>query len=199
VLADILDEARRQLARDGAAGLSLRSVARELGMVSSGIYRYVASRDELLTMLITEAYDDLGATIERALRRSGEAPRQRWQAAATAVRAWARRHPHQYALLYGSPVPGYAAPQDTIPPAVRVYRALADPLGLQAGHPDPAGPLADLGLAVHGSDANRVLGAVMALFGMVSFELFGHTNGVVEDHDAFFADRLDALAAELGL
>ena len=82
----ITDEARRQLAHDGAAALSLRSIARELGMVSSGIYRYVASRDELLTLLIVEAYDDLGAHLERSLRGAGEGGRDRWRAVAGAAR-----------------------------------------------------------------------------------------------------------------
>ena len=199
VLADIDAEARRQLARDGAAALSLRSVARELGMVSSGIYRYVASRDDLLTRLIIQAYDELGAAAERALKAAGSDPRERWRAAAGAVRGWAIRHPHEYALVYGSPVPGYAAPPDTIGPALRVYSALADPLRHRAGDATPAGQLADLGLAVRDAEVPAILGAWMQLFGMVSFELFGHTKGVIDDHDAFFADRVDALADELGL
>ena len=70
ITTEITAEARRQLAVEGPTGLSLRAVARELGMVSSGIYRYVASRDELLTMLIIEAYDALGATVERTVAAS---------------------------------------------------------------------------------------------------------------------------------
>src|SRR5215831_1990848 len=93
VMQDICDEARRQLARDGAAALSLRSVAREVGMVSSAVYRYVASRDELLTMLIIDAYNALADQVEAALvgarARDG---RTRWRTACRAVRAWAREH-----------------------------------------------------------------------------------------------------------
>ena len=62
----IIATARRHLATEGAAGLSLRAVARELGMASSAVYRYVASRDELLTLLIVDAYDALGEAVERA-------------------------------------------------------------------------------------------------------------------------------------
>jgi AcrR family transcriptional regulator len=199
VVADITAEARRQLARDGAAALSLRSVARELGMVSSGIYRYVASRDELLTLLIVDAYDQLGGTLERALEWAGDQPRIRWRIVAGALRTWARDHPYDYALVYGSPVPGYAAPDDTIGPAVRVYRALADPIRQADGNPRPEGPLAELGLARTDGAMRDVLGDWMQLFGMVSFELFGHTKGVIEDHAAFYADRVDALADHLGL
>lgn len=126
ITAEIVEEARRQLAVDGAAGLSLRSVARELGMVSSAVYRYVASRDELLTLLIIEAYNALGAVAERAALDHRDAPpADRFVAVATAIRVWALAHPHEYALVYGSPVPGYAAPEDTITPAIRVSRALA--------------------------------------------------------------------------
>src|SRR3954465_4125271 len=64
--AEITDAARRQLASVGAAGLSLRAVARELGMASSALYRYFPSRDELLTRLIVDGYDDLGAAGEAA-------------------------------------------------------------------------------------------------------------------------------------
>lgn len=123
VTAAIKDEARRMLAAEGAAKLSLRAVARELGMVSSALYRYFPSRDELLTALIIDAYDSIGAAAEEADARAlaaGSPPRARWIAVCEAVRAWALGHPHEYALIYGSPVPGYSAPMDTVGPASRV-------------------------------------------------------------------------------
>ncbi len=119
----IKDEARRQLAAEGAAKLSLRAVARELGMVSSALYRYFPSRDDLLTALIIDAYDAIGEAAEKAHgAAAGAEPAERWVAVCEAVRAWALAHPHEYALIYGSPVPGYAAPQDTVPAAARVGR-----------------------------------------------------------------------------
>ena len=72
VTREIKEEARRQLLATGADGLSLRAVAKELGMVSSALYRYYPSRDDLLTMLIIDAYDALGAAAEHAL--AGPAP-----------------------------------------------------------------------------------------------------------------------------
>src|SRR5207253_6464510 len=104
----------------GAAGISLRAVARDLGMVSSSVYRYSPSRDDLLTALIIDAYGAIGAAAEHgaADRRGGI--KQRWIRIANAVRDWAKANPHDYALVYGSPVPGYHAPEDTISPAVRV-------------------------------------------------------------------------------
>lgn len=210
-MARITEEGRRQLARDGAAALSLRSVARELGMVSSGIYRYVASRDELLTLLIVEAYDDLGAELERALRRADRAgadPRARWRSVAGGLRSWAQERPHEYALLYGSPVPGYAAPEGTVAPATRVYSALAAASGQPAGShrtvppsvaDDAAGAAEVLGLDAGPGGVLTAFGVWMALFGAVSFELFGHLTNVIGDLDEFFAEQVESMADVLGL
>src|ERR1700753_3303628 len=115
---EIKQEARRQLGAAGAQQLSLRAVARQLGMVSSALYRYFPSRDDLLTALIIDAYNALGAAAEQAAARvPAGAFRGRWHACAAAARAWAIAHPHEYALIYGSPVPGYQAPAETIAPA----------------------------------------------------------------------------------
>jgi len=124
---EIKEEARRQLAATGAHGLSLRAVAKELGMVSSALYRYYPSRDDLLTALIIDAYNALGEAAEGAIAGAGPAvpARERWLAACHAIRDWARSNLHQYALIYGSPVPGYRAPEATIGPAARVPLAFA--------------------------------------------------------------------------
>src|SRR5918995_4706144 len=91
VRGEIIATARAHLAVAGASGLSLRAVARELGLVSSAVYRYVASRDELLTALIIDAYDAVGAAAEAAADASRRrAPAARWVAVAGAIRAWAR-------------------------------------------------------------------------------------------------------------
>ena len=123
---EIKEEARRQLAEVGAHGLSLRAVARELGMVSSALYRYYPSRDDLLTALIIDAYNAAGSAAEDAIAAAPAADaRARWAAACQAIRAWALAHPHEYALIYGSPVPGYRAPEATIGPAARIPLAFA--------------------------------------------------------------------------
>lgn len=112
VTAAIKEEARRQLASEGPTKLSLRAVARELGMVSSALYRYFPSRDDLLTALIIDAYDSLGEAAEEAHAAVADgAPVERWVAVGEAVRGWALAHPQEYALIYGTPVPGYSAPR----------------------------------------------------------------------------------------
>jgi AcrR family transcriptional regulator len=218
IMSEIVRAGRDQLATDGAAALSLRGVARELGMVSSAMYRYVASRDELLTLLIIEAYDGLGAAVEEAAEPAvGRSPAARFVAAGRAVRTWAVENPHQYALLYGSPVPGYEAPQDTIGPASRVTLAL---VGIVAdAHRDgvlqaPAGVPAALPAVLRrdlttvreaaGSELpDDVIVAMIAawtqLFGMVSFELFGQTRNVIHAHAALFDATMATMAATIGL
>src|SRR3954462_9504215 len=97
--------ARDHLAADGP-NLSLRAVARDLGVVSSALYRYFASRDELLTALILDAYDSLGEAVEQADAAVNRADLLgRWLATTHAVRSWALARPTEYALIYGSPVP----------------------------------------------------------------------------------------------
>jgi AcrR family transcriptional regulator len=212
VIDEIKAEARRQLAQSGGAGLSLRAVARELGMVSSAIYRYFASRDDLLTALIIDAYRDLAATAQRAVDGSDGDAREVWRCACGAIRTWARRHPNEYALLYGSPVPGYTAPVDTVGPATDVYQALVEALrrsprrGSRRSDDLPPALEADaervaaaLELEVDPARSLRMLGAWTQVFGMISFELFGHTRGAITDHDAFFAQRVEALADDLAL
>jgi AcrR family transcriptional regulator len=214
LITEITDAARRQLAEVGAAALSLRAVAREVGMVSSAVYRYFPSRDELLTRLIVESYDSLGAVAEQADEPSAP-PRQRWLAVCGAVRDWARAHPHEYALLYGSPVPGYRAPRDTVGPASRVGVVLGRILGDAAragGLPEGDGErdpdlVSDEAVAVLGGEHPaldetvrvRALLAWSSLYGAVSFELFGHFVGSVLDADRFFDRAMGDLAALIGL
>ena len=132
----ILDRASVQLAEVGPAALSVRQIARDLEMASSAVYRYFPSRDALLTALLIQAFDDLGQAVE-----DGDAGaarddfRGRWVGLAQGLRGWAVAHPHEYALTYGSPVPGYAAPQDTIASATRVSSGPAE-----ASRSTPRGP-----------------------------------------------------------
>ncbi|MDX3230695.1 TetR/AcrR family transcriptional regulator [Streptomyces sp. ME19-01-6] len=216
VTAAIKEEARSQLAREGAAKLSLRAVARELGMVSSALYRYFPSRDDLLTALIVDAYDALGAAAEAALAKAdGQEPVERWSAVCRAVREWALAHPHEYALIYGSPVPGYSAPQDTIVPASRVGLAL---LAI-AGDAHAAGALrvpgeaevpeavredarvlaGTLGIELPDAALAGLIAAWAQLFGLVSFELFGQFKGIVEAREEFFAQSVATLGRTVGL
>ncbi|MEW2511958.1 TetR/AcrR family transcriptional regulator [Streptomyces sp. NPDC046870] len=213
VTAAIKDAARRQLAAEGAAKLSLRAVARELGMVSSALYRYFPSRDELLTALIIDAYDSVGEAAERARDAAADAPApDRWIAVCEAVRDWALAHPHEYALIYGSPVPGYSAPETTVPAAARVGMVFIgivrdahegpglSPLSLPAGlRPEGARMAADFAPDVPPEAAVALVAAWAQLFGLIGFELFGQFNRVVEDRETFFRHAAGRLAEGVGL
>ncbi len=217
ITAEILAAARARLAKAGPGELSLRAVARDVGMVSSAVYRYVPSRDDLLTALLVEAYDELGGAVEQA--DDGVADRDdhqtRWMTCCRAARTWAVEHPHDYALLYGSPVSGYAAPRDTVTPATRVIVRLVQVIvaAHDAGRPGPVAPhdepggfgaaitdavaaIEDLGGAVGEVPTELVGRSLMAwssIFGVISFELWGHLVGTVSDHEAYF----DGVAARL--
>ncbi|MGW3335471.1 TetR/AcrR family transcriptional regulator [Streptomyces rubiginosohelvolus] len=220
VTAAIKDEARKQLADEGAPKLSLRAVARELGMVSSALYRYFPSRDDLLTALIVDAFDAIGAAAEQAVaeqaageRAAGEVPpAERWVAVSCAVRGWALAHPHEYALIYGSPVPGYIAPMDTVGPAARVGMVLIDIVrgAYRAGdltlppladelRADAERMAADFAEGVPPESVAALVAAWAQLFGLISFELFGQFNRVVEEREALFRQTAGELARSVGL
>jgi AcrR family transcriptional regulator len=213
--AEIKAAARRHLETDGA-NLSLRAVARDMGMVSSAVYRYFASRDDLLTALILDAYNALGETVEAADKAIADRARlrERWLAAGRAIRGWALANPAEYALLYGSPVPGYAAPPDTIAAATRTAVVLVGILadGHQSGVLSaPRRPLdgavrADLARArddvAPGLPEQLMLAGMtgwIQLFGAVSFELFGQFNNVIEARDEFFDQQMTLMADLIGL
>jgi AcrR family transcriptional regulator len=218
---EILEAGRRHLATDGAAALSLRAIARDLGMASSAVYRYVVSRDDLLTRLIIDAYDSLGQAAESA---DAEVDRSdlagRWSAICRAVRAWALANPNEWALIYGSPVPGYAAPADTIGPASRVSNLLVQILADAAKRgivpPDPLGRDLDSAAMSALSPVIAVLPATVttvaiqgglmvwsALLGTISLELFGQFRNVISDdpagRDAFFGACVERWAAQIGI
>lgn len=213
---EILDEARRQLGAQGAPSLSLRAVARELDMASSAIYRYFASRDELLTALIVAAYDSLGEVAEAAAAGSSRrAPLNRWVDVAMAIRSWALDHPHEYALVYGTPVPGYHAPAETSTSGTRVSLALVGVVRDAARATELRPPvrselpptvvrdLARVRDLIDFDVPDDVLVATLLawtqLFGLLSFELFSQMRGLVEDHEAFFVASTTRMGEAIGL
>jgi AcrR family transcriptional regulator len=213
---EIKAAASRQLTEVGAAALSLRAVARELGMASSAVYRYFPSRDELLTALIVDAYDAVGAAAEKADTAVDRADYAgRWLALATATRAWALAHPQEYALIFGSPVPGYQAPTTTVDPAARIPllmmsilndAAKAGALRDLAESAIPASIRADL-QALREAGAPDLSDELLAraamawtqLIGSISFELFGHLNNVIHDYETYFEFQMTSIGHRLGL
>lgn len=188
-MARIVELGNAQLAESGVAGLSVREIARGLGMVSSAVYRYVASRDELLTLLIVDAYEDLAAVVEERLAGAGDEPRERFLSLGGAMAAWALAAPERWALLYGTPVPGYAAPSEaTNVPGTQVTREVLAIAADAARGDRPIGESPALAPAVSGlldrhltefaieadaATATRAVTAWSGLVGVISAHLFG--------------------------
>ena len=213
---EIKETALAQLASGGGAALSLRAIAREMGMASSALFRYFRNRDALLTALIIDSYSSLAEAAETAEARvHDESVEDRWMAICHGVRDWAVAHPHEYALIFGSPIPGYAAPSGTIAPASRVPLLLGDLLGDLmhersydvVAHPEPSAAVQRAidpvrPMMPEGVPSDLIVRGLMAwtyLFGAVSFEVFGHRHNVVTDHEAFFDHEIRRLATMVGL
>lgn len=217
-IAQIVQLGREHLALHGAAALSLRAVARDLGVVSSAVYRYVESRDELLTLLLIDAYGELGDAVDAAVEPfPADDFRGRFAALAHAVREWALREPSRYSLLFGSPVPGYQAPAErTTGPGTRVVISLMRILdaAYRAGKlapPDAAAVVpalaadleairTELDLAVPDALLARGALAWTSVFGAISFEVFGQYGAdTFSARDELFEHHLRILAGVVGL
>lgn len=215
---DIVRIGRAHLATDGAAALSLRAVARDLGVVSSAVYRYVDNRDELLTLLVVDGYDELGDAVDAALAEVESSDHAgRMSAIGRAVRTWALAEPATYALLFGSPVPGYEAPAErTTGPGTRVILRLVEvwedawlagavdlpdeSVGPRRLSRDLARIRREMGITAPEALIARGLLAWASLFGCVSFELFGQygPDTFAEPKD-LFEHHLQALVETVGL
>ncbi|HVV13678.1 TetR/AcrR family transcriptional regulator [Amycolatopsis sp.] len=209
---EIKEAARKRLATDGG-NLSLRAVARDLGIVASALYRYFPSRDALLTALIIDGYEAMGtaATVaETAVPR--EDLRGRWLATCRGVRTWALARPAEYGLLYGNPVAGYAAPQDTVAPASKVVFLLAEIVIDGADRlapvssPIPAPVREDLRRLIEEYPGDlseerldRVLIGWTHLFGLLDFEVFGRLNDTIKARAEYFEHHMGLIADFAGI
>ena len=216
--AEILAVAGAHVARDGAAALSLRSIARDLGMAPSALYRYFDGRDALLSALILDAYEALATDAERAadaVQHATAGDAERWLSVPRALRLWALEHPHQWGLIFGTPVPGYEAPENTVEPYARVAAALVRPLvaAKEAGRlsHDHARPVSDELRATVAPVSEGLLPAfpvekvVLALeawttiIGAISLEVFGHWRKTVWEPGLLFEATIRQLADSIGL
>ncbi|MFF3660307.1 TetR/AcrR family transcriptional regulator [Streptomyces olivochromogenes] len=197
VRAEIKERAWEQIATAGASALSLNAIAKRMGMSGPALYRYFASRDELITELVRDAYRSLADTI-RAARTAGAD----LTGLAHALRGWALADPQRYFLVYGTPVPGYHAPDDITAIASEIMASLLDACA-ELSADGPATPF-DAHLADHRDWAgdhpappatlHRALTFWTRLHGVLSLELAGHFTGMGFDparfYDAELADLL---------
>jgi AcrR family transcriptional regulator len=209
-IGEIKDAARAQLRETGAAALSLRAVAGAVGMSPAGLYRYYDGRDALLTALIADGFTALAEAVEDGLAGAADDPAERLLGAVRAFRGWAVAHPQEFGLLYGAPVPGYAAPVggQTSAASRRLGVAVLRPL-VEAWHagrlrpgPEPApDPATTAWAALFAPDfplaaASAVLAAWTRLHGLVILEVFGHLRWLGPDTGPLAASQLRALVEE---
>jgi AcrR family transcriptional regulator len=109
-IAEIKQAALDEIAARSPAGLSIRGVARAIGMSPAGLYRYYAGLDALITDLIVDAYSDLADAVIAGTTGSGSA-KARLAAGMVNYREWSISHPSRFLLIFGTPIPGYAAPE----------------------------------------------------------------------------------------
>ncbi|MET9615464.1 TetR/AcrR family transcriptional regulator [Kitasatospora indigofera] len=198
VRAEIVEQAWKQVATAGASALSLNAIAKQMGMSGPALYRYFASRDDLITELVREAYRSLAGTMRAAAAAGADLA-----GLAHALRDWALADPQRYFLVYGTPVPNYHAPEDTTAVSAEIMTILVDACTALA----PAGPVTpfDAHLADHRDWAGdhpappgalrRFLAFWTRLHGVLSLELAGHFTGMGFDPALLFAAELDDLLA----
>ncbi|WIX90107.1 TetR/AcrR family transcriptional regulator [Amycolatopsis sp. DG1A-15b] len=195
---EIKRHAWEQIAEAGVPALSLNAIAKQVGMSGPALYRYFASRDELITALIRDAYRSLADTV-RAARDAGAG----LSGLASTIRDWARADPQRYFLIYGTPVPGYHAPGDTTAISFEVMAVLIEAC---ADEPDDQPPTPfDAHLETHREWAgghpapaaalHRALSFWIRLHGVLSLELAGHFAGMKFDPDLLITEELAALRA----
>ncbi|MFQ5421502.1 MAG: TetR/AcrR family transcriptional regulator [Anaerolineae bacterium] len=217
--AEIKQVARQQMATVGAAALSLRGIAREMGMSAPALYRYFDSRDALVTELIIEAYIDLAVAMETAVHPLSTTDHgARFRAVTAAYREWAITHPQDYTLIYGTPIPGYEAPRErTVAPAARVNIAIGtvlapalqdDRLTMPAAYTNlPAGLQQSLEDLAAYLEEQAVSPAIILLtiyvwsrlHGLIWGELHEHFAPHIADSGELFQVEIEAICQQLSL
>ncbi|MGW6915316.1 TetR/AcrR family transcriptional regulator [Kitasatospora sp. NPDC054939] len=202
VRAEIVDQAWKQIAAAGASALSLNAIAKQMGMSGPALYRYFASRDDLITELVRQAYRSLADTLRTAA--TAGADLADLAGLAGALRDWALADPQRYFLIYGTPVPNYRAPEDTAALSDEIMTVLLDActaLAAPAEHATPFGAhLADHRDWAAGHPAppqalHHFLTVWTRLHGVLSLELAGHFAAMGFDPARLYAAELDDLLA----
>jgi AcrR family transcriptional regulator len=207
VRAEVKQAALAQLAQAGPAGVSISAIGKQLGISGPGLYRYFASRDELLTELVIDAYHDLADALSAAAGHAPKLdPRARLEALARGYRSWAVAQPHRYRLLYGPPLPGYdahvqrlvEAAQASMNVLVEIVRELGPSEATLPGQP-LASQLSSWAYAHNlDIDPTTALRAVLVwtrLHGFVSLEIAGNYASMGIDPDPVFEIELATLTA----
>jgi AcrR family transcriptional regulator len=169
--AQVRDEVKQhawlQIAEAGVSALSLNAIAKQMGVSGPALYRYFASRDDLITALIRDAYRSLADTVSSAYDGGADAV-----ALAQVIRTWALADPQRYLLIYGTPVPGYHPPDDT--------RAISDEI---------------MAVLIEAVGPDRAVSFWTRLHGVLSLELAGHFAGMDVDLSGLVESEISELVS----
>ncbi len=213
-ITEIKQAALEQIAAVGAPALSLRGVARAIGMSPAGLYRYYGGRDALLTDLITDAYNALADAVEAGMGAAVGSPRDRFAAGIRAYRAWCLDHPNQFLLIFGTPIPGYAAPEGG--PTVAANQRMGEAffmVAIEAWRHGAMRALAPVRPPVEGEVAlaaqidpelpptliGVLLGTWAQFHGLITLEVLGQLDWIYDDVTVFFESEIARLLDGLGL
>lgn len=212
---EIKDAALTQIAEVGGPALSLRGVAREIGMSPAGLYRYYDGRDALLTDLIVDAYNALAEAVEAGIESGGEVVAERFAAGIRAYRRWGVDNRNRFLLIFGTPIPGYAAPEGgrTVDANRRMGEAffMVGVAAWRTGklHPQPLGrEVTEAERQLSGEiDPNlppelipAMLGAWAHFHGLVNLEVLNQLRWLYGTHtEEFFEGEIQAILRGMGM
>ncbi|WP_395109972.1 TetR/AcrR family transcriptional regulator [Actinomadura sp. SCN-SB] len=219
---EITETARRILVDQGPEAVTLRAIAREMGMTAPGLYRYFGSHAELLRHVVGDIFNDLTAALEEGLRAVPDGDLSgRLLAVARSFRRWAFAHRREYGLLFGSPLPGLTnrkqidVAEESAQKFGWTFLSLFLELWQKAPFPVPSddeieprlrGQLRRYRDLTLEGGAELPLGVIQTflqswvrLQGAVSLEIFGHLEFALEDPEPMFELMLADMAPQLGL
>lgn len=207
-----------RMLREHGADLRFADIARDMGMTAPALYRYFADRDELLSALMVDGFEELSAALTAALDEA--APDDlagRIRAAAVAYRDFARADPSRFSLLFGLPNPEFGRHSEhTSGPAAGATMASLERLVqrlLERGE-SPVPLVRDVGPTwvneagtAQRSEGVRIPPALYqglihflaAVHGFACLENFDHLNWITEaSRDELFDAQIELLIAGMG-
>lgn len=215
--AEIKQTARQILVAQGPEAVTLRAIAREMGMTAPALYRYFGSHEDLIRHVAGDIFSEIGAGIAAAIDAAGDGMTGKMIAACREFRRWGLSHKAEFGLLFGTPLPTLEAAHDDVVAECAgkfsgVFFALFYELWRKQPFPIPADDEIDPGLRAQLASYQEALGADLPLgagltflrcwvrlYGMVSLEVFGHLHFALEDSAPMFEITLAELARLVNL
>ena len=204
---EIKQAALDQMAEEGAGALSIRGIARAIGMSPAGLYRYFTGIDDLLTELIADAYNDLADDVFAAGNQAGT-PREQLRLAMVTYRNWCLEHPNRFLLIFGTPIPGYAAPEDG--PTVLANRRLGEAffsiglaawqqgdLRIERTHRVPTAAEREFAAALTPGFPPEAVGAFLSTWahfhGIITLEILHQLHWIYPDPESFYLGEVEVM------